>query len=597
MASAMASAATWWPSATVFSQPARIGLAANSAGAFLLVDGRSSGEAALCGPAAPAFALGGPEPVQHGTVLGTGGSVLPGSPSFEPDGRSAVLFLTPVLHSEFVELYEGSSSALATISPAEALGASILSTDVFVTEPAVKSATGARGNLAVADVPDTSDITQIAIRLAGSTAWSHEALPGYSSPKALAVDGLGDTTVLANTFMLPGPTETASAYFARPGKPFTPLAVPGNYFTAIASDAAGRSAIAGYTSSGPDGSGLYLSRRESPNVPFGPAVLLSSQSSDPRPQLAYDAAGTLTVAWNEGGSVAVATAGPREPVEAAQVLSAPGTTVASDEQLSVDAAGEAILAWSGAHEEFSGPGEGGAGKLNGVPAPVFAAVRHSGLEPFQAVEELASSALYSQGLYQTRADPEAREADAIGSGRAMVAWLEQGPSGPEVKTALYADHPGCATPTAAIVSPPPSTTLSPPAITAASLTNRRFRVSKRGTAISARRVPLGTAFRFTLSTAANLRITLTRPDAGLRRGHSCLAPTVRLRRGHAKRCTRTLIVGALSRIGEPQGTGSIAFSGRLGHRALPAGAYEASLVASDAAGRSIPVTLRFTVVR
>ncbi len=579
----MASAARWWPSATVFSRPARVGLAANSAGAFLLVDGRSASEAASCEPAAPAFALGGPEPAQRGTIYGTGGSVLPGSPSFEPDGRSAALFLTPVLHSEFVELYEGASGAPATISPVEPLGTYILATNVFVTVPAVMSAAGTRGDLAVADVQDTSGRASIAVRLAGSAEWSRETLPGYSSPKALAVDGFGDTTVLANTLVLPGPVETASAYFAPPGRPFTPLAVPGNYFTAIVSDAAGRSAIAGYTASGPDGPGLYLSRRESPYAPFGPAALLSSQSRDPRPQLAYDAAGTLTVAWNEGGRVAAATAGPREPVEAAQVLSAPGAAIASDEQLSVDAAGEAILAWSGgAHEEFSGPGEAGTGKLNGVQAPVFATVRRSGSEPFQAVQELATSALYSDGLYPTRESPEAREADAISSGRAMVAWLEQGAAGPEVKTALYADQSGCATP--------------PPAITAASLTNRRFRVARRATAISARRAPLGTTFRFALSATAKLQITIKRSAAGLRRGHSCLAPSARLRRAHAKRCTRTLTVGALTRAGEPEGADSVAFSGRLGHRALSAGAHDAILVASNAAGRSTPVALRFTIV-
>ena len=591
----MASTAAWWPSATVFSRPARIGLAANSAGAFLLVDGRSGSEAASCGPAAPTFALGGPEPAQRGTLFGTGGSVIPGSPSFGPDGRSAALFLTPELHTEFVELYVGSSSAPATISPVEPLGTYILTTNVFVTVPAVMSAAGTRGDLGVVSVSNTNDSASVAVRPAGSTQWSRETLPGFSFPKALAVDGFGDTTVLADTLVLPGPVETASAYFAPPGGPFTPLAVPGNYFTAIASDAAGRSAIAGYTASGPDGPGLYLSRRESPNAPFGPAALLSSQSRDAHPQLAYDATGTLTVAWNEGDRVEVATAGPRGPLEAAQVLSAPGTAIASDEQLSVDAAGEAILAWiGGAHEEFSGPGEAETGKLNGVPEPVFATVRGSGSEPFQAVQELATSALYSDGLYPTSDSPEARAVDAIGSGRAMVAWLEQGAAGPEVKTALYADQSGCASPPAAITSANP---IPPPAITAASLTNRRFRVARRATAISARRAPLGTAFRFTLSAAARVQITITRSAAGLRRGHSCLAPSARLRRAHAKRCTRTLTVGSLTRAGEPEGADSVAFSGRLGHRALSAGAYDATLLASNGAGRSKPVTLSFAIVR
>jgi hypothetical protein len=193
------------------------------------------------------------------------------------------LYLEQVLHSEYGRVLEGPSSAPAAIAPVGPLGfPPVFFTNVFVTAPGVKSATGARGDIAVVDRPDTLGSTSITVRPAGSTTWSHEQLtPGapateYSdSPKALAVDGLGDTTVLVNTVTYPKLTEIASAYFAPPGAPFAPLAVPGNYFTAIASDAVGRSAIAGYASSGADGAGLYLSRRESPSGPFGPAILLS----------------------------------------------------------------------------------------------------------------------------------------------------------------------------------------------------------------------------------------------------------------------------------------------------------------------------------
>jgi alpha-tubulin suppressor-like RCC1 family protein len=147
------------------------------------------------------------------------------------------------------------------------------------------------------------------------------------------------------------------------------------------------------------------------------------------------------------------------------------------------------------------------------------------------------------------------------------------------------------TPIAVKTKPPP------PVFSNAYLTNKRFRVGGKDTAISARRWPVGTAFRFTLSAAASVQIKITRSAAGLRRGRSCVAPTTKLRRAHAKRCTRTLTVGTLTRSKTPKGKGRIAFSGRIGHRALSPRSYKAVLSASNAGGRSTPVTLSFTVVR
>jgi hypothetical protein len=70
-----------------------------------------------------------------------------------------------------------------------------------------------------------------------------------------------------------------------------------------------------------------------------------------------------------------------------------------------------------------------------------------------------------------------------------------------------------------------------------------------------------------------------------------------LRDAHAKRCTRTLTLGTLIRANEPVGADSVSFSGRIGRRALSAGAYHAVLSASDAGGTSKLVTLGFTFVR
>jgi alpha-tubulin suppressor-like RCC1 family protein len=140
-------------------------------------------------------------------------------------------------------------------------------------------------------------------------------------------------------------------------------------------------------------------------------------------------------------------------------------------------------------------------------------------------------------------------------------------------------------------------TTAPPTITAAHLLNRSFRVSRRPTAISARKAPLGATLRFALAAPARLRITIVRTAPGLSHGHRCVAPSARLKRAHARRCTRRATAGVLTRAREPEGSDSVAFSGRIGYRALRPGNYVALLEAENNAGRSNTVTLSFAVVR
>jgi hypothetical protein len=147
----------------------------------------------------------------------------------------------------------------------------------------------------------------------------------------------------------------------------------------------------------------------------------------------------------------------------------------------------------------------------------------------------------------------------------------------------------------ALKSPPHG--LLPPTLGSVSVTNKRFRVAKRSTAILARKAPLGTIFRFTLSAPAKVTIAITRTAPGLRRGHRCLAPTAKLRRRHARHCTRTITVGTLTRSREPAGRDRIPFSGCIGNRPLSPRAYNAVLRASNAAGRSKPVRVSFIIVR
>jgi hypothetical protein len=136
-----------------------------------------------------------------------------------------------------------------------------------------------------------------------------------------------------------------------------------------------------------------------------------------------------------------------------------------------------------------------------------------------------------------------------------------------------------------------------PRVTHASLTHTHFRVSKRPTAIFTKaKPPQGTSFHFTLSEPAAVKIAFERAATGLRSGHSCLAPSARLRRKHAKHCPRTVQVGGLIRSHEAQGPDSIAFSGRLGTKPLSPGTYRAIITATAAGVISAPLTLAFTVL-
>lgn len=152
------------------------------------------------------------------------------------------------------------------------------------------------------------------------------------------------------------------------------------------------------------------------------------------------------------------------------------------------------------------------------------------------------------------------------------------------------------TPTAPIGPAPPGTAGSPaPRLTASHfrVTNKRFKIAERRTVLSAR-TKKGTTFLFRLSAAATSRIAISRRLPGRRKGKRCVAPRKRLK----KRCTRYVKAGTLTRKRTRAGANKVAFTGRLGKRALKPGAYRATLVATAADGRrSKPLRLSFRVVR
>ena len=133
-----------------------------------------------------------------------------------------------------------------------------------------------------------------------------------------------------------------------------------------------------------------------------------------------------------------------------------------------------------------------------------------------------------------------------------------------------------------------------PTITGARLTNKRFRVAARRTAVTARRAKRGTTFVFTLSEAARTTIAIAQRKAGRRKGKRCVAP----RKGLKKRCTRFVAKVTLTRTKTKQGGNRVAYTGRTAKGTLKPGRYRATLRATDAAGnRSKATTLTFTIVR
>jgi hypothetical protein len=159
--------------------------------------------------------------------------------------------------------------------------------------------------------------------------------------------------------------------------------------------------------------------------------------------------------------------------------------------------------------------------------------------------------------------------------------------------------PGTDTPAATPIAPGGSGVVPPLAsILAARLTRTRFAVGVARTLLSSRRrARRGTTVLFSLAAPGMLRMTVERRLAGRRSGRRCVAPTRRTRR--RRPCTRIVAAGpAIKRPGLAAGPGRLAFSGRLGRRALRPGRYQARLVGVNAAGAiSDPRVLRFTIVR
>jgi hypothetical protein len=143
-----------------------------------------------------------------------------------------------------------------------------------------------------------------------------------------------------------------------------------------------------------------------------------------------------------------------------------------------------------------------------------------------------------------------------------------------------------------------------PSIRAFKLTHTRFTVGPHATAIKARasapakprkpKVPQGSKFVYTLSRASTATIVIERQTPGRAVGKKCVAQTKA--NAKKKRCTITRRVGTLTRKSKT-GRNTIAFSGRIGHKALTRASYRATITARVGTGpTSKPRSATFTIV-
>jgi hypothetical protein len=95
------------------------------------------------------------------------------------------------------------------------------------------------------------------------------------------------------------------------------------------------------------------------------------------------------------------------------------------------------------------------------------------------------------------------------------------------------------------------------------------------------KVPRGSAFVYTLSRASTATIVIQRQTPGRVVGRKCVAQTKA--NAKKKRCTITTRVGTLTRKSKT-GRNTIAFSGRIGRKALAPASYRSTITARTGTG-------------
>ena len=143
--------------------------------------------------------------------------------------------------------------------------------------------------------------------------------------------------------------------------------------------------------------------------------------------------------------------------------------------------------------------------------------------------------------------------------------------------------------------PPPVATVA--RITALSETNPTFAAASASTPLTghtARGHQRGTTFSFSLDQPATVTVTIKRTTAGRLVSRAC-KPATKARR-HKPRCTLYTAVATLTRTGH-SALNKLPFTGRIRHKALSPGRYQAGFTATDSAGTSKALTIAFSMVK
>jgi len=340
----------------------------------------------------------------------------------------------------------------------------------------------------------------------------------------------------------------------------------------------------------PDGSGGTADQ------PVGQQV---TGSLYPRLALAGNGRGLLSWVQSDGTTLSVVAA-EREP--AANAFGTPQPLVSGRDlgfpMLAMDDAGDGLAAWT------QGPGpvvlhvrgyDATAPTLTGVSIPASATVGAAATfsaAPFDAWGPLTTTWSFGDGTAATGTSVTHAYASA-GTFTASVTSTDA------VGNAATSSATVQATAAPAAGGSGAGGGSGGPAISGLSLTHRRFRVGRARTAVSARRrrAPVGTTFSFQLDRAAGVKIAFAKRARGLRSGRRCVKPSRRLRRAHARRCTRRVAIRPALTRAVRAGANAVPFSGRIGRRALAPGRYVATLTATADGSAGPPSGIRFAVVR
>ena len=145
-----------------------------------------------------------------------------------------------------------------------------------------------------------------------------------------------------------------------------------------------------------------------------------------------------------------------------------------------------------------------------------------------------------------------------------------------------------------VVSGPGQHATAAPTMSRFTQSHRTWREGTRFASISRkRRIPIGTIFSFTLDQRARVVFAFTERTAGRKVGRRCVAQTSTNRRRRA--CQRAVAAGELT-FAAHTGINKVVFQGRVSPtRRLKPGSHTVTITAINAAGRSRPRQLTFTI--